>query len=250
MSRPTVIAGNWKMYKTIEEATTFVETLPPLVGKSQAAVYLAVPFTALHAVASLKGPFTIGAQNMHDAAEGAFTGEVSGAMLREAGAHFVILGHSERRHIFHESNAFINKKVKRALKEGLEPIVCVGETLEAHEAGETEAVLKDQLLGSLEGLSPEEVVKLIIAYEPVWAIGTGKVAHPDDAEAAHKYIRRVIGEKWGEKVAEGLVIQYGGSVKPDNAAALLIKSDVDGLLVGGASLSAESFSQIIKGSNL
>ncbi|MCC5831992.1 MAG: triose-phosphate isomerase [Chlamydiales bacterium] len=250
-SRPTVIAGNWKMYKTIAEALDFVETLAPLIGKSQAAVYLAVPFTAIrpaaHRVEELGAPITIGAQNMNDATEGAFTGEIAARMLSEAGARFVILGHSERRHLFDESNAFINKKVKRALEDSLQPVLCIGETLAEREAGETERLLKEQLTGSLEGISVEELSKMIIAYEPVWAIGTGKVARPEDAEAAQHFVRGVIAETWGEEVAERVPILYGGSVKPENADELLAQPDVDGLLVGGASLSADAFSKIIIG---
>jgi triosephosphate isomerase len=250
-SRPLVIAGNWKMYKTIDEALRFVETLAPLITKSQATVYLAVPFTAIRPAASLVeelgASITIGAQNMNDAAEGAFTGEIAARMLTEAGARFVILGHSERRHLFHESNDTINKKVKRALESALQPVLCIGETLEEREAGETEAVLREQLTGSLEGISAEELSKMIIAYEPVWAIGTGKVARPDDAQTAHAFVRGVIAQIWGEEAAERIVIQYGGSVKPENADELLEQPDVDGLLVGGASLSPDSFSQIING---
>jgi len=251
-SRSTVIAGNWKMYKTIDEAKAFVETLAPLIEKSQATVYLAVPFTAIHATAqlvkALDAPIVIGAQNMNDATEGAFTGEIAARMLKDAGAQFVILGHSERRHIFNESNDFINKKVKRALEDAIQPILCIGETLTQREEGETEAVLREQLLGSLEGVSSDALLKMLVAYEPVWAIGTGKVAHPDDAQAAHAHVRGVLAENWGDEVANQIVIQYGGSVKPDNAADLLSKPDVDGLLVGGASLSADSFSKIINGS--
>ncbi len=251
-SRPTVIAGNWKMYKTIDEAKTFVESLAPLIGKSQATVYLAVPFTALAPTAQLvkkrEAPLLIGAQNMNDASEGAFTGEIAARMLIDAGARFVILGHSERRQLFHESSPFINKKVKRALQEGIQPIVCIGETLHQREEGETETVLKEQLLSSLEGVSAEDLSRLIVAYEPIWAIGTGKVARPKDAESAHAFIRGVVAENWGKERAEQLVIQYGGSVKPENASELLAQSNVDGLLVGGASLSAESFSNIINGS--
>ncbi len=250
-SNSPVIAGNWKMYKTIDEATAFVETLTPLIGESQARVYLAVPYTAIRPaeerVEKLGAPIVIGAQNMNDASEGAFTGEIAARMLKDAGAHFVILGHSERRHLFGESNSFINKKVKRAIKEGLQPILCVGETLEQREKGETEDLLKKQILGSLEGVSSEELSTMILAYEPVWAIGTGKVAHPDDAQKAHAHIRGVIAEAWTQDVADQLVIQYGGSVKPDNASDLLAQPDVDGLLVGGASLSAEEFSEIING---
>lgn len=247
--RSVVIAGNWKMYKTIEEATHFVETLAPLIGKSQAAVFLAVPFTAIHPtvqyVKKLGISIKIGAQNMNDASEGAFTGEVAGKMLLEAGAEFVILGHSERRHIFHESNSFINRKIKRALSDKLQPILCVGETEKEHDSGEMEHVLKSQLLECLEGIKEEDVGKIIFAYEPVWAIGSGKTARPEDAQKAHQFCRSVIAQTWSQDLANSLIIQYGGSVKPENASELLEQQDVDGLLVGGASLSAESFAQII-----
>ncbi|MCH9625246.1 MAG: Triosephosphate isomerase [Chlamydiales bacterium] len=247
--RPVIITGNWKMYKTIEESLSFVKTLSPLIAKSQATVFLAVPFTAIDPTVKcfkeLKAAVSVGAQNMNDCEEGAFTGEIAGKMLVGVGAKFVILGHSERRHVFNETNAFINRKVKRALKDKLQPVVCVGETLEQRQAGTTEEVLKNQLLESLEGLSEEEIAKLILAYEPVWAIGTGQVAHPSDAQTAHLFCRGVIASAWGELAAQSVVIQYGGSVKPENAADLLAQDDIDGLLVGGASLSAESFGQII-----
>lgn len=250
-SRPAVISGNWKMYKTIEEAKTFVETLAPLMEKSQATVYLAVPFTAIQPVAELVKelgiPLVIGGQNMNDASEGAFTGEIAAKMLIEAGAKFVILGHSERRHIFKESDEFINKKVRRALTDGIQPVLCIGETLYEHERRETKKVLRDQLLNSLKWVTRRDIKKMIVAYEPVWAIGTGKVAEPSDAQDAHAFIREVVKKKWGNEAAEQLVIQYGGSVKPENASDLLQQPDVDGLLVGGASLSAESFSKIING---
>jgi triosephosphate isomerase (TIM) len=254
-SRTAIIAGNWKMYKTIEEAVSYVETLSPLVKRSQvvkkkeARVYLAVPFTAIYPTArrvkELKAPIVIGAQNMNDASEGAFTGEIAAQMLIEAGAQFVIVGHSERRHLFNESNAFINRKVKQALACNIQPILCIGETLEQRESGTTEQVLKEQLLQSLEGLSAEDLPKMILAYEPVWAIGTGKIAEPHDAQTAHHFCRRTVQEKWGEEAAAHLVIQYGGSVKPENAAELLLQEDIDGLLVGGASLSPHSFREII-----
>lgn len=245
--RPCIITGNWKMHKTIEEACLFVETLAPKVTPSQAAVYLAVPFTALYSVVKtverLKLPFEIGGQNMHDAENGAFTGEVSAEMLKEAGADFVLLGHSERRHLFGETNAFINRKVKRALKENLQPVLCVGESEQQRAEKKTEDVLKSQILESLNGVS--DLGTLILAYEPVWAIGTGKVASAEDANQAHSFCRKVIAQKWDRASAEKLIIQYGGSVKPDNAAELLKQEDIDGLLVGGASLSVETFSQIV-----
>lgn len=247
MKRPVVIIGNWKMHKTIGESLAFVKHLAPKVEKSSTVIGLAVPFTALHATAKLvkelKANIKVGAQNMNDNPSGAFTGEVSVSMLQEAGADFVILGHSERRHLFHESNAMINQKVTLALEAGLLPILCVGEKLEERDQKET--VLKEQLYGSLEGLTTAQVKQLMLAYEPVWAIGTGVVAHPDDAEAAHRHLRELLAKKWGKEIAASMVIQYGGSVKPENSADLLAKEDVDGLLVGGASLSADSFSEII-----
>jgi triosephosphate isomerase (TIM) len=248
-SRPVVIAGNWKMYKTIEEAVGYVETLSPLVKKSQARVYLAVPYTAIYPTVQrlkeLKASIVIGAQNMNDASEGAFTGEIAAQMLIEAGAKFVIVGHSERRHLFNESNSFINRKVKQALACKIQPILCIGETLEQRESGATQQVLKEQLLQSLKGVTARDLPKMIVAYEPVWAIGTGKIAEPHDAQMAHHFCRTTVQEKWGEKAASHLVIQYGGSVKPENAAELLLQEDIDGLLVGGASLSPHSFSEII-----
>lgn len=247
--RPVVIAGNWKMYKTINEAVDYVETLSPLIQKSQAAVYLAVPFTAIHPAASrvkeLGSPIKIGAQNMNDASEGAFTGEIAARMLADAHAQFVILGHSERRHLFKEDNAFINRKVHRALAENLQPLLCIGETLEQREKRKMRDVLETQILQSLEGLREEALSKIIIAYEPVWAIGTGRVAQPRDAQTAHQFCREVVSEKWGSEAASRLQILYGGSVKPENARKLIEQEDIDGLLVGGASLSPLSFSQII-----
>lgn len=248
-SQTPVIAGNWKMYKTVQEALDFIKTLAPLIQKSQATVYLAVSFTAIHPVAKLveelKSPIAIGAQNMNDASEGAFTGEVAARMLKEAGARFVILGHSERRHLFAEASAFINKKVKRALLEDIQPIVCVGETLQERESGQMEAVLKKQLLESLQEVSTGAFEKIILAYEPVWAIGTGKVASPEDAEQAHQFCREVITETWGAEAGSQTAILYGGSVKPENAADLLARPGINGLLVGGASLSPESFAAIV-----
>lgn len=236
------------MYKTIEEAKKFVVTLAPLMEGSQAEVWLAVPFTALYALAALiqekSIAIEVGAQNIFDASEGAYTGEIAAKMVKEAGGSFVILGHSERRHLFHESDAFVNRKVKRALEEGLRPLLCVGETETQRANGETEKVLEEQLLKSLEGVNDLE--KLVLAYEPVWAIGTGKRAAVEDAISAHAFCRKVIGNKWGKEVATSLVIQYGGSVKPENAKELLEAEGVDGLLVGGASLSPASFSEIIK----
>lgn len=247
MVRPCVISGNWKMNKTIHEAVSFVSSLIPLIKDSEAKVYLAVPFTALYGVAQeAKGSdVVVGAQNMHDAGHGAFTGEVSGDMLKDAGAEFVILGHSERRALFGEQDEWINRKVKKALSDGLQPTLCIGESLEERENEETEKVLEKQLLASLEGISPEEVAQTLIAYEPVWAIGTGKTATPEMAQAAHAFIRGLIAANWGEETAEKVILQYGGSVKPENAAVLMNQADIDGVLVGGASLEANSFGQIV-----
>ncbi|MBS0622112.1 MAG: triose-phosphate isomerase [Verrucomicrobia bacterium] len=238
MKRPKVIAGNWKMYKTVAEAADFVKKLAPLVAASQPEVLLAVPYTAIRSArdAAQGSKVQIGAQNMNDAREGAFTGEISASMLLDAGAQFVVLGHSERRHIFGESNQFINRKVKRALKEGLRVILCVGESSQEREADQTEEVLRKQLEESLSGI--EEKQRLIVAYEPVWAIGTGRSASAEIAQQTHFFLRSLLGEEvW---------MLYGGSVKPDNVAEFLSQPDIDGVLVGGASLDPESFAKIVQ----
>jgi triosephosphate isomerase (TIM) len=249
-ARQKIIAGNWKMYKTTAEAVDFVNKLAPLLSTPSVKAYLAVPYTAIQATAqeAQKHPeaaIVIGAQNMNDASEGAFTGEISARMLVDVGARFVIVGHSERRHVFHEDDAFVNRKVKRALKDHLQPIVCIGETLAERDAQQTHAVLKKQIQESLKEVSAEELASVVLAYEPVWAIGTGKTATPDIAQEAHRFCREVIAEGWGQPAADNLSILYGGSVKPDNAKTLMQQADIDGLLVGGASLSAEGFSQIM-----
>ncbi|MCH9609506.1 MAG: Triosephosphate isomerase [Chlamydiales bacterium] len=242
-----MIVGNWKMHKTIEESRAFVKHLTSLLTKKEVMVGLAIPFTALYAVGELVkqlgSPLEIGAQNMNEMEEGAFTGEISASMLKEVGARFVLLGHSERRHLYGESNEMVNRKLKRALEEELSPIVCVGETME--ERADKKDVLKKQLYASLDGLNAKEVGRVSLAYEPVWAVGTGVAAHPDDAEEAHGYLRLLLQEKWGEDIAENCVIQYGGSVKRGNAKELLRQKNVDGLLIGGASLAADSFNEII-----
>jgi triosephosphate isomerase (TIM) len=247
--RPTIIAGNWKMYKTIGETVAYIHQFIPLVKDVAPLVYLAVPFTAIRAASdAAKGTnIVIGAQDVNEHAEGAFTGEISCGMLKEAGAQFVIVGHSERRQIYHESDAMVNKKLRAVYASGLQPILCVGETLQMREAGVTEFVLQTQVTHSLDGFSSGQVARTIIAYEPVWAIGTNKHATPEIAEKAHRFIREVISETWDAETAARVVIQYGGSVKPENAPKLLLEPDIDGLLVGGASLSAVTFSQIIKG---
>lgn len=241
-----LITGNWKMYKTMDEATQFLNEFAP---KINVPVYLAVPFTAIAScVAVVKecgAPIAIGAQNMNDASEGAFTGEIAGTMLKESGAHFVILGHSERRTLFKESNQFINRKIKRALADGLQPILCIGETGEERKRGETEKVLEEQLLQSLEGVLATDLKKMILAYEPVWAIGTGVHATAQEAEKCHAFCRELIEKYWTKTVATALTIQYGGSVTPENCKELVDQKNIDGLLVGGASLSAEKFGKIV-----
>lgn len=245
--RNSVIAGNWKMYKTLQQAQDFIKQLAPLVEESKTSVLLSVPFTAISAASeTAKGTnIRIGAQNMNDASEGAFTGEIAASMLQDAGATFVIIGHSERRQLFGEENAFINKKVKRALNDGLTPILCIGETLEQKEAGITQQVLREQISESLADIPTRQITKLMIAYEPVWAIGTGRTATSEQAEEIHRFIREVIAELWTENSAQKVTIMYGGSVKPSNARELMEQPDIDGLLVGGASLSVESFSHIV-----
>ncbi len=247
--RIPIIAGNWKMYTTASEAVQLVEHLKPLVENLNG-VEIAVcpPFVNLIPVAqALKGShIRLGSQNMYWEEEGAFTGEVSAKMLKEVGCHFVILGHSERRQYFGETNEGVNKKVKKALASGLWPIVCIGETLEEREKGITENVIQSQLEGCFQGLSSTDMKKIVIAYEPVWAIGTGRNATPEQAEEVHRFIRRWIENRFGKETAEAIRIQYGGSVKPENAKDLLSQPNIDGALVGGASLKAESFATIVK----
>jgi triosephosphate isomerase (TIM) len=235
------------MYKTVSETVAFIKELLPSIANSSSLPYLAVPFTVIYEAsqATNNSKLVIGAQNMHAADEGAFTGEIAGKMLKEAGARFVILGHSERRRLFHETDQMINKKVKRALIDQLQPILCIGETLEEREAKRTEEVLEKQMSSCLEDLDAQKLVTLMLAYEPVWAIGTDKTATPEIAQAAHHFCREFVKAKWGEELAARIVIQYGGSVKAENAQALIDQPDIDGLLVGGASLSVDSFSRIV-----
>lgn len=247
MSREIYVVGNWKMYKTAREATDYIGELERFVKESSVHIYLAVPFTSIHPAAQLaKGTkIVIGAQNMNDAREGAFTGEIAALMLKEAGAEFVILGHSERRRSFGETDAFIHKKIVRALKDGLRPIVCVGEDASEREAGQTDDVLKEQIIKCLEKIPEEEAKKVLVAYEPVWAIGTGKVATKEIVEKAHSFCRRCLAQLFGQETADLIPILYGGSVKPDGVADLVAQKDVDGVLVGGASLDPKSFSEIV-----
>jgi len=249
--RKTIIAGNWKMYNTIKEAIELSNGLKRELFKLDTAaldVVLCPPFTALSEVAEVideTGIF-LGAQDVYWFDEGAFTGEVSGKMLKDAGCSFVIIGHSERRQFFAETNESVNKKLKGALASALTPIVCVGEMLAEREAGKTFDVLKNHIEGALSGLLSEDVLKIVIAYEPVWAIGTGKTATPQQAQEVHKYIRELLHKLYNQEVASEVRIQYGGSVKPDNISELMKQPDVDGALVGGASLKVESFSEIVK----
>lgn len=248
--RPLLIIGNWKMHKTLPEASDFVaQFVAAYTPLDNLEVGLAVPYTSIAPLAQLaqdKGsPLLIGAQNMNDCSEGAFTGEVAAAMLKEAGAQFVLLGHSERRRLFGEDDAFINRKVKKAASIGLRPVLCVGETEEEYEEKKTEAVLEQQLTLGLEGIPSTELGNLVIAYEPVWAIGTGRSATPKIAEEAHAFCRSVLVKLLTKTLAKKVPILYGGSVTPSNAASLLEQEEIDGLLIGGASLSLESFLQIV-----
>lgn len=249
--RKTVIAGNWKMNNDLKESEKLIVELKNLLQneKPNCDVIVCPPFTSLSEVSKLlKGSqVKLGAQNMHFEENGAFTGEVSASMLKSVGCEFVILGHSERRHIFGESNEMINKKIKKALSAGLKPIFCVGELLEERESGTTNDVVKKQILKGLAEISADEMKHIIVAYEPVWAIGTGKTASPAQAQEVHEFIRDLIEITYSLEVANDLVIQYGGSVKPDNAKELISQKDIDGALVGGACLKADSFMGIIKG---
>ena len=247
--RIPVIAGNWKMYKTVAEAVAMVQDLRPRVATvTGVRVVVCPPYLALKAVAdALAGsPIAVGGQNCYWESAGAFTGEVSAEMLKEAGATYVIIGHSERRQFFGETNATVNKKLKKALQTGLTPIVCVGEMLAEREGGKTERVVDDHISNGLAGISAAEMQRTIIAYEPVWAIGTGKTATPQQAQEVHAFIRGRLARLWDAATAAAVVIQYGGSVKPDNVAELMAQPDIDGALVGGASLKADSFEQLVK----
>jgi triosephosphate isomerase (TIM) len=246
--RQYFIAGNWKMNKTAREGASFVKDLAAEVKGATCRVLVAPSFAALDAVSkAAKGTnILVGAQNMASEESGAHTGEVSPAMLKDLDIEVVILGHSERRAIYGETDVLINKKVKLALKHGFEVILCVGETLPERESGKAESVTLGQLTAGLKDVSLTELAKVVIAYEPVWAIGTGKTATPQDANAMHKAIRAEISKIYGAKAGENIIIQYGGSVKPDNAKELMGMPDIDGALVGGASLKKEDFTAIVK----
>ena len=242
--RRKVIAGNWKMNMLPNEAIEYIEKFESLVKDTQNEVILCVPYTDLfYALLNVQGTnIKIGAQNMHWESNGAYTGEVSGQMLKSIGVEYVIIGHSERRQYFAETDETVNKKIKSALAVGLKPIVCVGETLEQREAGVTEQIITSQVEKAFEGIETADLDKIIIAYEPIWAIGTGKTATKEDANATIMQIRKKLAEMYGQNKADGVIIQYGGSVKSSNAKELFEMSDIDGGLVGGASLKAEEFS--------
>jgi triosephosphate isomerase len=247
MTRTPFIAGNWKMHKTVEEAEAYIQALLPRVSSVDGVdVAICVPFTALQAmVDSTRGSrVEVFAQNMHEATHGAFTGEISAPMLTEIDVHGVVLGHSERRQYYNETDRALSHKMARALESGLHPILCVGETEEERERGDTERKLRHQVQEGLERLTPEQIAQVTIAYEPIWAIGTGKVATPDQAQEAIAFVRALVGDK-APDAAPVVRVLYGGSVNGDNAAELLALPDVDGALVGGGSLEAEPFAEIV-----
>ncbi len=245
--RRAYIAGNWKMNKTVTEGVELAKELKAAVAGCNSKVLVAPPFTTIPAVKEVLAGSNIlvGAQNMSDSESGAHTGEISPAMLKDLGVDVVILGHSERRAIYGEKDAFINRKVKLALSYGFEVILCIGETLEEREAGKAEAVCLSQLAGGLTDVSKEEMANIVIAYEPVWAIGTGKTATPEDADSIHAFIRQEVEKLFDKQAADDVIIQYGGSVKPENVKDLMAKENIDGALVGGASLKSELFVPIV-----
>ena len=249
--RKPIIAGNWKLNKTSQQAVELVKALRVELDKIHEIDLVVCPvFTALSAVHNaLEGSaIGLGAQDLYWEDEGAFTGEVSASLLKAEGVQYVIIGHSERRQFFHETNETVNKKICAALKHGLTPIVCVGETLQEREANQTFKVIERQTVESLKGFTVEELKKMVMAYEPVWAIGTGKTATSQQAQEVHKFIRGLLAKISNEATAKSIRIQYGGSVKPENIAELMSEEDIDGALVGGASLKSDSFIQIIKNS--
>jgi triosephosphate isomerase len=248
--RKKIVAANWKMNMTQGESERFVESFLRDVGEiTDVEVVIIPPFTAIAKVTealSKAHNIKVGAQNMYWEKSGAFTGEISASMLRDLFVHYVVLGHSERRMLFGETDEIVNRKVRAAHHGKLRPIVCVGETLDQRDKGNVEKILSIQLSGSLAGVKPKELQESVIAYEPVWAIGTGRNATPQQAQEAHAFIRHILGEMTDENTADRVRIQYGGSVKPENARELMTQPDIDGALVGGASLDSRSFAQIVK----
>jgi triosephosphate isomerase (TIM) len=249
MFRKALIAANWKMYKTPAEAKAFVDAFLPLVAghiRDEIALFPS-PVLLPTVVPACKGSHVaVGAQNIHFAEEGAYTGETSVGQLMAVGGRHTLIGHSERRQYFAETDEIVNKKLHTALKHGIVPVVCIGEVLEEREAGKTASVLQIQVKGAFVGITPEAAAPIVIAYEPVWAIGTGKTATPEIAEDAHKVIRTEVASLLGSNVANAMRILYGGSVKPDNVTSLMAQADIDGALVGGASLKPDSFAAIVK----
>ncbi|MBF0386320.1 MAG: triose-phosphate isomerase [Candidatus Omnitrophica bacterium] len=249
--RKKIIAGNWKMYKTAPEALELVAALKKEIGGVTAVdVVVCPPFVHLGAVVDncRASSIAVGAQNIYWEDAGAFTGEVSGPMLASVGVKYVIIGHSERRQFFGETNETVNKRTRAALKNGLKPIVCVGENLAERESGRTFDVIRDHVTGSLAGLTKEDMLRIVLAYEPVWAIGTGKTASAAQAQEVHKFIREILLKMFDKATADATRIQYGGSVKPENIAELVAQPDIDGALVGGASLKADSFAALVRNS--
>ena len=244
--RKPIIAGNWKMHKTIAEALEFVNDIKDRVNNEEVEAVICAPFTLLKDLKeATKGTsIKVGAQNMHFEEKGAFTGEISPLMLKELDMDYVIIGHSERRQYFNETNETVNRKVLKALEVGIDPILCVGETLEEREAGNTKDVCKVQVEKALENVSKEDIAKVVIAYEPIWAIGTGKTATSEDANDVIAYIRQVVANLYKD-LANEVRIQYGGSVKPSNVGDIMNQSDIDGALVGGASLEANDYIQLV-----
>lgn len=245
--RTPFIAGNWKMFKTTKEAKKFADEFKKIYKASDVRVAIAAPYTQLETlVKAFKGTgIGVGAQNMHWEDEGAFTGEISAPMLKEIGVNYCVIGHSERRQYFKETDATVNKKLKKALSVDILPILCVGESLKTREAKEQNAFVEKQIVADFKGISAEDAKKITVAYEPIWAIGTGKTATPKEAQQMCAHIRKVLKKLYGEAVSEEITIQYGGSVKPANASELMNQEDIDGALVGGASLKPADFLEIV-----
>lgn len=246
--RKIIVAGNWKMNKTRKETEEFFKELVPLVENATAEIVVGVPFTSLEtAVRETNNTnIKIAAQNMNHKESGAYTGEISPLMLKDLGVKYVILGHSERREYYKESNEFINEKVLSALNHNLKPILCFGETLEERESNVTEKVVEEQLREGLKNVTSEDMLNVVLAYEPVWAIGTGKTATAAQAQEVHKFVRNLLTEMFGEEVSKEVTVQYGGSMKPENAFELMSEEDIDGGLIGGAALQADSFSKLVE----
>ncbi len=245
--RKPIIAGNWKMHKTMDEALKLANDIKDEANKTDIEIVICCPFTVISEVKrAIEGTkVKLGAQNMHWEEEGAFTGEISANMLKDLGVDYVIIGHSERRQYFNETDEIVNKKVIKAIEKGLKPIICVGETLDEREKNKTFDIVKRQTLIALENIGRDEMIDVVIAYEPIWAIGTGKTASSQDANEVIAYIRSLLQDKYGSEISEEIRIQYGGSVKPSNATEIMNEADIDGALVGGASLKAKEFLEIV-----